>query len=127
MKPLREIVRLFAVICYFVFACAGSVLAHAIVVESIPKEGAVLSGQPGRILLRFNGTIEKSFAKVTLVRSDGQSYPVSVVTKAAGPDGAADRLLIALPRLLPGSYTARYQVLSTDGHVTEGLLRFSIR
>lgn len=106
---------------------AGFAFGHAIILESTPKDGAVLSAPPNEILLRFNSRIEKEFAKVKILRSDGRVFPASVVTNPAGAAGFPDRLLIAVPRLESGSYNLQYQVLASDGHTTQGLLRFTIR
>ncbi len=39
---------------------------------------------------------------------------------------AVDVLVYALPDLSPGPYLARWKVLSADGHLTEGAVRFVV-
>ena len=34
--------------------------------------------------------------------------------------------MLPLTKLSPGAYVVRYKVLSVDGHITEGALRFTI-
>jgi methionine-rich copper-binding protein CopC len=41
-------------------------------------------------------------------------------------DAPPDTLIYPLPALEPGPYRARWKVLSADGHVTEGVLLFTV-
>ena len=34
--------------------------------------------------------------------------------------------MLPLGQLAPGAYLVRYKVLAVDGHITEGILRFSV-
>ncbi|HMK15006.1 MAG TPA: copper resistance CopC family protein [Burkholderiales bacterium] len=97
--------------------------AHAIVIESNPREGAVLKQAPDRVQLRFNVKIEKALTRITLTKDNKQ---VVVLPKTDFNQGAPDRLEVPLPPLEPGNYIMRYSVLAADGHATQGVLRFSI-
>ena len=44
------------------------------------------------------------------------------VTKAS----TVDTIVARIPPLQPGVYNVQYKVLATDGHVTEGFIRFTI-
>jgi len=101
---------------------AGS--GHAIVLESSPTHEAVLSRAPEQVTLRFNSRIEKRFTRVTLAAAD--QAPVAVALPAADADATPDRLTIPLKPLDPGVYVLRYRVLAVDGHITEGVLRFTV-
>ena len=98
-------------------------LAHAVVVESNPSEGAVLKQAPERIQLRFNVKIEKALTRVSLTQGGKQKIklPPSDFSKSA-----PNRLNVRLPPLEPGDYLLRYSVLAADGHTTQGALRFSV-
>jgi copper resistance protein C len=98
--------------------------AHAIVLESSPTHDAVLSRAPSLVTLRFNSRIEKRFTRVTLAVAD--QAPVAVALPAADAETTPDRLTIPLQPLHPGVYVLRYRVLAVDGHITEGLLRFTV-
>lgn len=100
--------------------------AHAIVLESVPPHDAVLSRAPKSVLLRFNSKIEKRLSRVTLSAEGGTPIPVAIVTDGATGESGPDRLVIPLQPLAAGRYVIRYKVLSVDGHVTEGALRFSV-
>jgi hypothetical protein len=99
--------------------------AHAIVLESVPANDAVLDRAPDRIVLRFNSKIEKRLARISLT-SPGAAPRALPVAGDAASDGERDRIEVPLGSLPPGRYAIRYKVLSADGHVTEGALRFSI-
>lgn len=97
---------------------------HAIVLESSPIHDAVLASAPQLVTLRFNSRIEKRFTRVTLALAD--QAPVAVAVPAADADAAPDRITIPLGSLGPGVYVLRYRVLAVDGHITEGVLRFTV-
>ncbi len=99
--------------------------AHSIVVESSPKEGEVLSRPPREVMLRFDAKIEKSLARVRLRTGSGEEIPLPD-GKDDRASGDPDRLVFPLPKLGPGKYFLRYNVLSTDGHATSGELRFTV-
>ena len=96
--------------------------AHAIVLESSPRPGAVLARPPAQITLRFNSKIEKRFTRLTLPTGN---QPPAPVTAASDEPAAPDRLVIPIRSLAPGDYTLRYRVLGVDGHITQGALRFT--
>jgi len=106
---------------------SSPVAAHAIVLESVPAPDAVLARAPEHVILRFNSKIEKRLTRVMLAGGGGTPRPMTVDT--GGPDDGArdpDRIVVPLRPLAPGSYVLRYKVLSADGHVTEGALRFTV-
>jgi methionine-rich copper-binding protein CopC len=99
-------------------------LAHAIVLESSPKHDAALAESPSRIVLRFNSRIEAALSRVTIETVNGR--PVALpAAHDAGKE--ANRLVVPVGPLAPGTYIVRYRVLAADGHVTEGALRFSVK
>ena len=101
---------------------AAPAAAHAIVVESVPAADAVLDTAPDRVTLRFNSKIERRLSRVTLGPVGSLPSPVAIVEGDESPD----RIVVSLPPIGPGRYVLRYKVLSADGHVTEGALRFTV-
>lgn len=96
--------------------------AHAIVVSSTPPDRAVLTRVPPEIELRFNAKLEKKLVHVKLGRADGATQTLTDVA----PEPS--RVRAALPADLPeGAYTLHYKVLATDGHATQGVLRFTLK
>ena len=104
----------------------SGVAAHAIVLESVPARDAVLDRAPERVVLRFNSTIEKRLSRVTLTAGRGAPVPLAIANGGPDSDGQPDRLVVPLEPLPAGAYAVRYKVLSADGHITEGLLRFTV-
>jgi methionine-rich copper-binding protein CopC len=99
--------------------------AHAVLLESTPPDGAIVSSAPHAAVLRFNSRIEKRLTRVALTDAKGRAVPLP-----AGPYGAddpPDRLTIPLPPLPQGAYRLTYRVLAVDGHATPGLLRFTVQ
>jgi methionine-rich copper-binding protein CopC len=99
--------------------------AHAVLLESTPPDGAILSSAPRAAVLRFNSRIEKRLTRVALTDAHGRAVPLP-----AGPygtDDPPDRLTVPLPPLPRGTYRLTYRVLAVDGHATPGLLRFTVQ
>ena len=94
--------------------------AHSLLLASVPKADAVVSGAPA-VTLRFNNRIEKKLSQIRLVPPRGEAQPLTVRT-----DGAVDALEAPLPGLAAGRYRVDWRVLSTDGHVVSGTFAFSV-
>lgn len=101
----------------------GRAAAHAFVVESQPAEGATLAEPPTHVYLRFNSKLEKRLSHVTISTDKGK--PVALPISVQSQD-RPDRMELAVGPLGPGAYVVRYKVLAVDGHITEGVLRFSV-
>ncbi len=102
-------------------ALPGAALPHAFVVESIPVEGAVLASPPAEVVLRFNARIETPVTQVTLTGGHSARRSMEISSQSG-----TDRIVIDLPPLAPDTYTLNYRVLASDGHVTEGMLHFTV-
>jgi YVTN family beta-propeller protein len=94
---------------------------HAIIVESTPKQDETVIA-PRRLVLRFNSRIEKTLSSVSLVQPGQTGLPLQQET-----DPRLDTLVVHLPPLTPGVYRARWRVLSSDGHLTDGVLTFYVQ
>jgi len=102
-----------------------TVRAHAVLIDSTPKDKAVLTAPPREVILRFNARIEQRVAQLVLV--DGTGRKLALPAAAQGHGAArSDRLVVPLPPLGPGSYQLQYRILATDGHATPGLMRFTV-
>ncbi len=96
-------------------------LAHAVVVKATPPDRAALAQAPEQIVLEFNAKLEKQLTDVRLERAGGGTQSLQDIA----PEPAVMR--IPLPPDLPaGAYTVHYRVLATDGHATQGVLRFTL-
>jgi methionine-rich copper-binding protein CopC len=126
------VVRCLAVcLMIMVFSAIGGLridqaLAHAVVVASSPKDGAVLEQAPAEIELTFNSRIESALSRFSLTDEEGREIALPDVGQRQEEQKGANRLVIQMPPLQPGHYALHYKVLATDGHSTLGILRFSI-
>jgi len=96
--------------------------AHAIIIESEPRQNEAVAA-PKRLVLRFNGRLEKRLCSVQVIGGPGQR---SVALFRQEADAGPDTLTYPLPPLEPGSYQARWKVMAADGHVTEGAVPFTV-
>lgn len=99
--------------------------AHAVLVGSSPKDGATIRKSPSKIILRFDARIEKALSQAKLLDAKDKEVTLKV-PKGGYTEGASNVLIIPIPKLKPGAYRLEYQVLATDGHLTPGLVRFTI-
>jgi copper resistance protein C len=108
-----------------VAAVATAVGAHAVLVGSSPKDKATIKAAPKQVVLNFNATIDKKVTKVTLL--DAKGHKVALPTPKDGyTAGPPASLIVPMPALKPGAYRLEYEVMATDGHITPGLVRFTI-
>ncbi len=112
--------RMMVLIGMLLLAMAKPALAHAILVESTPAIGATIASGPEAMQLRFNSRIDRARSKLTLIRADKTTTPLSIA-----PEGSDDLLLTHLD-LSAGTYSIRWQVLAIDGHITRGDVPFTV-
>jgi copper transport protein len=103
-----------------ILACdAGGALAHAVLTESRPADGASLIEPPVQIELRFNEPVIP--VAVRLMGEDGRELP-GVAVEAHG-----EAVVIRPPQpLAAGGYFLSYRVTSLDAHAVGATLRFGI-
>ncbi len=101
---------------------AATAGGHAILLDSSPKPDEVTTA-PGQLVLRFNGRIEGRLSSVVLI---GGPRMTRIVLGTSGRSERADVMIYPLPSLAPGKYRVEWKAFSVDGHVTGGMLRFTI-
>jgi len=99
----------------------GDAQGHGIVIDSVPKHEETVAA-PTRLIIRFNSRLEKRLCSVTLVGPQ----QASVLLLRQESDAPPDTLIYPLPALAPGGYRVKWKVLAGDGHVTEGVLLFTV-
>jgi copper resistance protein C len=96
-------------------------LAHAHLLSSTPAANATVRGPEVVFELRYNSRVDAHHSVLTLVRPDGHTEALAMDSQNAESN------LNAHATLQPGSYTLRWQALSTDGHITRGEIPFTVR
>lgn len=94
--------------------------AHVALSASRPAQGGTVSVAGFDLELRFSGRIDARRSRGTLTLADGTSRAMEFLP---GDDPATARAHVAA--LPPGPCELRYTMLSTDGHMSSGTLRFS--
>jgi methionine-rich copper-binding protein CopC len=94
---------------------------HAILKESSPAAGSTVTGPDVPIKLQFNVRIDATRSKLQLMTPDNQMQDLSV-EKQTSPD----TLTTKATGLKPGAYKIAWQVLAPDGHITRGLVPFTV-
>lgn len=98
--------------------------AHAFPVTSDPRAGAAVEKAPSQIVITFDDEIEPAFSKIRVENL----YKKAVDRNDSHLDSKNHKILIVgLPTALPpGEYRVNWNVLSVDGHRTEGYFTFKI-
>jgi hypothetical protein len=94
-------------------------LAHAILEQSQPANGATVAPGATTFTLTFNSRIDQGRSLLTLTAPD-QSKQTLTIGAATAPN-----LLTTTATLVPGRYVLHWQVLSVDGHITRGQFSFT--
>lgn len=112
-----------ALVVALIIAAVPPVVAHSLLLSSVPAADAVLQASPAYVTLRFNNRIEKRLSRVRLVDEHGA---VAAAPTATAKEASAETLVAAVPPLVPGAWRVEWQVFSTDGHVVSGSYRFRL-
>jgi copper resistance protein C len=93
--------------------------AHAHLQKASPADGSVVTTSPLRIVLNFSQAARLTAASIQKGAEPRQSLKPL-------PAAAARQISVPLPPLTPGSYSVNWRVLSDDGHMMSGTLRFTL-
>lgn len=96
--------------------------AHAIVVAAQPAMNAIVARGELEIRLGFNSQVDGKRSRLSLQRPDGSEMVI-----ALAPDAPPGVLAGRAQATVSGRWKLRWQVLSLDGHITRGEVRFSVR
>ncbi len=95
--------------------------AHATLLRTVPRDGAVLAGAPAAVRVEFDDVVRVAGGNAVVDNLTGRSV-------LAAPAAARGRVLtLPLRRNLPdGDYSVRWSIVSDDGHREEGVLAFAV-
>ena len=96
-------------------------LAHAVLVSSTPQKNAAVNGPDISISLKYNSRVDGARSSLTLIKPDGSVEKIGALTQPL-----PDTLVAAGHKLAKGAYVLRWQVLSSDGHITRGEVPFQV-
>jgi len=102
----------------------GAASAHSLLVRSEPGRNATVTRAPERVKLWFSERIEPAYAKLSVWSQAGKQVDAG---DAAVDSNDPTLLSVSTPALGPGRYTARFRVLSVDGHVVESSFGFTVK
>jgi copper transport protein len=107
-----------ALLAFLLAFWVGSAVAHAVLLETNPTDGARLAAAPASVALRFNETVVPISAR--LISSGGAVVPLTPVARGTEID-------IPMPQGLgAGGYYVVWRVASADTHPIAGTLAFSV-
>ncbi|MGD9600252.1 MAG: copper resistance CopC family protein [Gammaproteobacteria bacterium] len=109
-------------LCLLCLVAPAGVLAHAVVVSSRPAANAVVDGAKVDIDIEFNSRVDASRSRLSVIGARHQSRALEI-----DPAAPANRLRATARDLAPGPQLLEWYVLSTDGHITRGRLKFTVR
>ena len=103
-------------------ALAREASAHSFPQDQYPSAGQMLAAPPTEIRIKFDAPIEKLFAKLQVLDSEGKDHAIGA------PEVSSDGVLMTakVEALKPGEYTVKWAVLGVDTHHTEGSYSFTI-
>ncbi len=98
--------------------------AHAILVTSTPAAKSTVPGPNVTIELHYNVRVDGTRSRLTLLLPGADAKPLALtIAKQASPETLSTRAA----GLKPGEYSIRWQVLASDGHITRGVVPFTVR
>lgn len=103
-------------------AGAAPASAHAVLESSSPQDGQRLSTAPAEVRFSFDEPVTLPDGPVSVLTDAGQRVDGSTGLT----DGGATLVVALSPELSDGAYTASYRVVSADGHVVTGSIRFGV-
>ena len=95
--------------------------AHAVLIDTEPKSGAILNESPTRITLTFNEEVGTSFSSIRVLDFAGEELASSRAQRIE-PDVVGTNS----PDLGDGTYIVIWRVVSQDGHPVEGSFTFQV-
>lgn len=120
---LRRVVAILSLVLFALAGLGESVLAHAVLVNSAPANGAKLEKPPRLVVVLFSQPVEAGFTPLTVRDQSG--------ARVDSGDAAVDKrrrnmVVASLPPLPGGQYIAEYRVTSLDGHPIAGRIAFAV-
>jgi copper resistance protein C len=123
VSPARTLVRRRFLACAGVCVLALysiAAYAHAVLVKAAPGAHTTVTGTAITVRLQFNVRVDPKRSRVALVLPDKSQRLLSV------NQPAPELLESQVTGLASGDYSIRWQVLASDGHITQGEIPFKV-
>jgi methionine-rich copper-binding protein CopC len=120
-SPKRFVGAMFFFIAVSMAAAPRRALAHAVLVSSSPQKNAAVSGPDININLTYNSRVDGGRSALSLLKPDGSVERIGGLTQPL-----PDVVSATGHGLVRGNYVLRWQVLSSDGHITRGEVPFRV-
>lgn len=118
---MKRVLAIAALTISVLFAGPGTALAHNVLLNTDPADGATASTGPQQVRLSFNEPVLPRYNTVTVV-GPGQTY-----WSDAPPQIEGSNVIEPVHELGPaGVYVVSYRILSNDGHPVEGRVTFTL-
>ena len=103
------------------FVLPHAAFAHAVLVKSLPAQGATVKAGDVDIALTFNSRIDVLHSSLHLVGPDGKANTLAMDNHAE-----PNLLKSKASGLTPGAYKLEWQVQASDGHISRGVIAFRV-
>jgi copper transport protein len=121
-RSLARLAAVTGVTAVLVGLLASPAFAHAVLLETIPGEGAVLTTPPRTVTLRYNEQVTVTAGSVRVFDSHSRRVDTGSLSKPS-----ADVVQVSLPsHLADGAYVVTWRVVSADTHPVEGAFTFQV-
>lgn len=101
---------------------ASAASAHAVLLQTTPTSGQILSQPPKAISLRYNEAVEANLGSVRLYDTTGKRIDTSGPAK---PSPEVVKVAVR-SKLGPGAYVVTWRVISADSHPVQGSFTFQV-
>jgi copper transport protein len=120
MSPVRRLAAIAAVLLA-ASVCVPGAFAHANVISTSPRDGEIVATAPDAVRVLFDDPVTVAPGNA-VVGSDRSS----VLSGDPRTDRSGHELVLPVAELKNGDYSARWRIVSDDGHPESGVLAFRV-
>ncbi|MEV6793834.1 copper resistance protein CopC [Streptomyces sp. NPDC051320] len=123
--PLARLLLVAVALLGALFAAAAPASAHAALLGSNPKDGAVVAQAPDDVALTFSEQVAMDDKSIRVLDPHGKRADTAEL-RDLSKGGAVTYGVDLRPGLANGTYTVAWQAISADSHPVSGAFTFSI-
>lgn len=122
-KRISKMTTLFIMLLGLSFC--QSLMAEGILMKSQPRDQEVLAAFDGNVKLWFGGNVSERTPTLVILDSQGNRIDNKDLKLTLSSDRS--ELSATTKTLNAGQYVVRYRVVTDDGLIVSGILRFSVK